>query len=266
MENGTSLDDILNSEPTPAVEQPVETIDPPRDEQGRFTPKEQGEEPQLKLIEAAAQDAPPASEQEPPHIPYAAFKDERTKRQQIEADRQQIAAEKQQMAERLQQYEAYFQQLQQQAPQTDEEPDPIDALTAQIEQSVMSKVQHQHLTDKVNMTEQFARQKWADYDEKVELFKAEAQKNPFLVQQLMQAPNPAEYAYQVSEQIAVARNYGGTAPSREQLEAEIRQKIMAEIGMSPKPQAPTSLASERSVGSRGGPAWSGPTALGDILG
>lgn len=260
MENGTSLDDILNSEPTEQVEQPVETIDPPRDEMGRFAPKEQGEQ-QPEAVEAApdAQDAPPASEQEPSHIPVAALKDERTKRQQAETERQELAA-------RLQQYEAYFQQLQQQAPQTDEEPDPIDALTAQIEQSVMSKVQHQHLTDKVNMTEVFARQKWADYDEKVELFKAEAQKNPFLVQQLMQAPNPAEYAYQVSEQIAVARNYGGTAPSREQLEAEIRQKIMAEIGMSPKPTAPTSLASERSVGSRSGPAWSGPTALGDILG
>jgi hypothetical protein len=259
MENGTSLDDILNSEPAVETAPEPETIGQPRDESGRFAPREQGEEQQPEPIEATpdAPDAPPASEQEPSHIPMAALKDERTKRQQIEAERQQLA-------ERLQQYEAYFQQLQ--APQTDEEPDPVDAFAAQIEQKIMSQVQHHQLTDKVNMTEVFARQKWADYDEKVELFKEEAKKNPYLVQQLMQAPNPAEYAYQVSEQIAVARNYGGAQPSREQLEAEIRQKIMAEIGMSPKVQAPTSLASERSVGSRGGPAWSGPTALGDILG
>ena len=253
----TSLDDILNNEPAETVVEQPETIGQPRDESGRFAPKDEptGEEATTDVV---AEEGPPPSEQEPSHIPVAALKDERTKRQQAETERQQLA-------DRLQQYEAYFQQLQQQGQTTDEEPDPIDALTAQIEQSVMSKVQQQYLTAQVNMTEALARQKWADYDEKVELFKDEAKKNPFLVQQLMQAPNPAEYAYQVSEQIAVARNYGGAAPSREQIEAEIREKIMAEIGVSNR-QAPTTLATERSVGARSGPAWSGPKPLSDIFG
>jgi len=255
MENGTSLDDILNSEPTNEVEPQPETIGQPRDESGRFAPKEQGEEQQPE--EPTAQDAPPASEPEPSHIPMAALKDERTKRQQLEQQAQELA-------QKLQQYETYFQQLEQQGQQTDEEPDPVAQFAAQIEQQVMSKVQQQQLTEKVNLTEVLARQKWGDYDEKVELFKAEAQKNPFLVQQLMQAPNPAEYAYQVSEQIAVARNYGNAQPTREQLKAELREELKAELGIG-RPQAPTTLANDRSVGSRSGPAWSGPTDLGDIL-
>lgn len=257
MENGTSLDDILNNEPDNEVEQQPETIGQPRDEAGRFAPKDQQGEEQQEPEAPAAQEGPPPSEQEPSHIPVAALKDERSKRQQIEAEKQELAA-------RLQRYEAYFQQLEQQSQQTDEEPDPVAVLTAQIKQQVMSEVQHQQLTDRVNMTEVLARQKWADYDEKVELFKEEVQKNPYLMQQLMRAPNPAEYAYQVSEQIAVARNYGSAQPSREQLKAELREELKAELGLG-RPQAPTTLANDRSVGSRSGPAWSGPTDLGDIF-
>jgi hypothetical protein len=119
---------------------------------------------------------------------------------------------------------------------------------------------------RVNVAEEFARQKWADYDEKVEHFKEAAKTNPFLLQELRTAANPAEYAYNAANKILEAKQYGTASPSREQLEAEIRQKIMAEIGMPPKVQAPTTLANERSTGSRSGPAWSGPTPLGDIFG
>lgn len=251
METETSLDDLLSGN-EPEIEQQPETIGQPRDESGRFAPKEQGEEQQEEPV---AKDVPPASEPEPSHIPMAALKDERTKRQQIEAERQQLA-------ERLQQYETYFQQLQAQTGQ-EEEQDPIELIAQQVMSRLQPQNEMQMLTVKVELAEQLARQKWADYDEKVEHFKEAVKANPFLLQELRNSTNPAEYAYNAANRILEAKSYG-SAPSREQIEAEIREKIMAEIGVN-RPQAPTSLATERSVGSRSGPAWSGPATLDDLL-
>lgn len=253
MENGTSLDDILNDEPEGQTEQ-AETIGQPRDEQGRFAAKEAGEEQGQE--QSAQQEEPPSSEQEPTHIPIAALKDERTKRQQIEAERQQ-------MAERLQQYEAYFQSLQNGG--QEEETDPVQLIAQQVIAQLQPQQEMQMLTQRVEFAEALARQKWDDYDEKVEHFKEAVKGNPFLLQELKAAPNPAEYAYGVASKILEAKAYS-QQPSREQIEAEMRAKIMAELGMSTQPKAPTSLVNDRSVGSRSGPAWSGPTPLNDILG
>ena len=191
------LENVFDQD-APEVEAQPETIGQPRDDQGRFAPQDAGEtEPQA--AEPVAEEGPPPSEpSEPGHVPIAALKDERAKRQQLE--------------------------------------------------------------------QQLARQKWQDYDAKIELFKQEAASNPFLVEQVRQAPNPAEYAYNVASQIAVARQYGSEAPpSREEMEAKIRAEIMSEIGMKPAQSAPTTLATQRSVGSRSGPAWSGPKAITDIF-
>lgn len=253
MENGTSLDDILSDEHEVSTEQ-AETIGQLRDEQGRFAAKDTGETEALEP--QPTEGTTPVQDQEPTHIPIAALKDERTKRQAIEAERQQ-------MAERLQQYEAYFQSLQN--GQSEEEPDPLELIT----QQVMSRVQPQHemqmLVQKTEFAEELARQKYADYDEKVEHFKEAAKANPFLIQELRSAQNPAEYAYRVANQIMEAKAYS-QQPSREQIEADKRAKIMAELGLSTQSKAPTSLVNAQSVGSRSGPAWSGPTPLGDILG
>lgn len=266
MENGTSLDDILNDEPTVEVAEPAETIGQERDEQGKFAAKDEpGEEQQ----EQPAQVEPPATEQEQSHIPMAALKDERTKRQQLEEQYRQAA-------ERLQQYESYFQQLnayQEEQGPPDPQVDPAgyaQYVSEQARQAAQANVQQygqQYVVQaRVDVSEMMARQKWTDYDEKVQVFKEAVASNPFLVQELQNAPDPATYAYNAAAKILEARTYGSNAgPSREQLEAEIRQKIMAEIGIN-KPQAPTSLATERSVGSRSGPAWAGPTSLDDLLG
>lgn len=257
MENGTSLDDILSSEPASEPASEPETIGQPRDDFGRFASQEPGEQEQPAIEPEAPQDGPPPSEQEPAHIPFAALKDERAKRQHAEAERQQAL-------ERLQQYEAYYQQ--QNAPAApDLETDPVAFIAAQVQQQLMPQVQQQILTARVEVAEQMARQKWADYDEKVEHFKEAVKANPYLLQELTASPNPAEYAYNAANQMLEARQYGTATPSRAQLEAEIRQQIMAEIGI-PQRQAPTSLANERSIGSRSGPAWSGPTPLSEILG
>lgn len=253
MDNGTSLDDILSDEPNESVAQEPETIGQARDEHGRFASQEPGVEQQKAEEPAAAAGTPPA-EQEQSHIPIAALKDERNKRQQLEEQYRQAA-------ERLQQYEAYFQQ--QQAGQ-EEELDPVEL----IAQQVMSRLQPQHemqmLRQRADFAEALARQKWADYDEKVEHFKVAARENPFLLQQLQTAADPAEYAYNVAGKILEAKQYS-QAPSREDMEAQMRAKIMAELGIN-RPQVPTTLANERSVGSRMAPLSTGPVTLDDMLG
>lgn len=254
MEEGTSLDDILAGDE--AIEQEAPQGQP-RDEHGRFAPVSQPEaEDQGVSAEQLHEEGPPPSESEPGHIPIAALKDERNKRQRAEDEARQAQ-------ERLAQYEAYFAQQSQQQP--DAEQDPIEFLAQEVLNRVQPQTQQQYMLMRVEVAEQFARSKWADYDDKVETFKEEAQRNPYLWQELARAPNPAEYAYNAAQNILAARTYGtATPPSEAEIEARLREKIMGEIGMG-RPNVPTSLATAQSRGTRSGPAWSGPTAIGDIL-
>ena len=265
MENGTSLDDILNgNEPEETNSQQEETSSQPRDEHGRFAPKESGEE-QPREQQPPAQEGPPPSEQEQSHIPVAALKDERQKRQEAE--------------QRLQQYEEYFRQLQQagQSQQQEELPDPVSDpyayaqwLSNAVSQQVMQQVQqtgNQYMgMTRAQVSEMMARSRHDDYDQMLGVFAEAINENPFLAQQAAQHPDPATFAYNAAKQWQQAKQFGSQAPvTREQIEAEMRQKIMAELNM-PKPQVPTTLASEQSKGSRGGPEWSGPPSLKEILG
>lgn len=249
METEATLDELLGGPPEELAPEQEDT-GPARDEHGRFAPKDTGEEePQ--------QEVTPTSEPEPSHIPLAALQDERTKRQRAED-------EARQMRDALAQYEAYFQQREQPQPQLEE--DPIAYFTQAVSEQLAPQLQQELLTQKVQIAETMARQRWDDYDAKIELFKAEAQRNPFLLQQVSAAQDPASYAYNVANQIADAQRYNGQpAPTREQIEAEMREKILAEIGMSNR-RAPVSMANERSTGSRSGPAWSGPASLDELLG
>lgn len=263
---GRSLDDILNDEEvTPEVETAPEVDDgPPRDEHGRFAAKSTGESEEPEAPEPDS--GPPPQEQEAGHVPFAALKDERTKRQEFE--RKALEAEA-----RLAQYEQMV--AQQQVPQQ-QDVDPemqafVDYVREQVRNQVMNDVQQQMSSQGLmlrgQVAEMQARARYQDYDATVEHFKAATEQNPFLLQQLYQAEDPAEYAYRAGKQIVEARTLG-TAPSpdqmRAELEAKIREELKAELGL-PRPQAPTTLASERSVGSRSGPAWSGPASLNDLL-
>jgi hypothetical protein len=258
----TPLSEILGSddhlEPEIDVAEPPETIGQPRDEHGRFAPKgeTEGDEPS-----DSAPPAPPV-EAEPQHIPIAALKDERQKRQQLEA--------------RLAEYEAYLSQIQQQqqAPQAKPDmfadPEGYEAhleaqITARLMQQLQPQLQQTQTLTRAEMSEFVARQKFEDYDAKIEVFKEALEANPFLHSQLMQAPDPATFAYNAANKYIEAKQYGTASPSVEQIEAQLREKIMAEIGMANRPKVPTTLAGDRSVGSRSGPAWSGPTPVSDIF-
>lgn len=265
--DNTPLDEILNSsdpgDETPEVAteptqtETPETIGRARDEQGRFVAKDEtGEvEPQGEAS------VTPTQEQEPERVPVRALQDERQKRQQLE--------------ERLRQYDEYFAQLNSQQ-QPEETPDQFtdpEGYTAHVVrqavqaaiQEIAPQLQRTQTLSRAEVSEMLARQKYEDYDQKIEAFKEAVQDNPFLIQQVQQAPDPAIFAYNAAVKYLEAKQYGNASPTRDQIEAEIREKVIAELGLNARPNVPTTLAGARSVGSRTGPAWSGPTPLGDIL-
>lgn len=264
-----TIDDILSDEPSvepeAQTEQP-ETIGRPRDEHGRFAPKEEGVSEPTEEVEPES--GPPPQEPESGHIPIAALKDERTKRQQAE--------------EQLRKYEEHFRALEQQMsqpaqfqqetgldPETQAFIDLVrEQVSAEVLQNVQSYTQNQFLMERGKIAEMRARDRYQDYDDTVEHFKMAAGENQFLMQELLKADDPAEYAYRVGKQVQEARSLG-QAPSREQMEAEmearLREKLKAELGLPATRQAPSTLAAERSVGTRSGPAWTGPVPLGDLL-
>lgn len=281
-----TLSSILTDEPTQEASEP-EAVQAEQSERARdpatgkfVSASDPGDETPEPAAQPAQEAAPPAAQQEavPGHIPVKALQDERQKRQQLEAD---LAARDARIAE----YDAYYAQQQRQQPQQqyqqpDEipdrwtDPDGYDAWRdAQIEQRILQRVEQYggqvETSNLVRVSQLLARSRHEDYDTVVSGPFMEAVKvNPMLVEHLKQAEDPAMFAYNAGKQYEQAKQYGSTAPvSRDAIEAEIRQKIMDELGMSQsKPTAPSSLASERSVASRSAPAWGGPPTLNELLG
>jgi hypothetical protein len=96
--------------------------------------------------------------------------------------------------------------------------------------------------------------------------------DPADYQKVVSSPNRYAAAVQWHKrQIAQAEIGDDPSAFKAKLEAELREKITAELqGEQPaqqqrQPVMPSNLAGARNVGSRSGPAWSGPTALNDIF-
>lgn len=246
MEDGTSLDDILNDEPIEAVEQAEpepqpepEPVEQPRDETGRFVPKG----------ETSASPAPVTE----PELDHKAIVAERRRRQEAE--------------ERARALEAQLQAVQ-------NPPAPAPSLWEDEQgwqqhfgsQVVSTAVQQATLNAKLDMSEMMVRQANPDFEEAKAEFLALAQDNPQLVQQALADPHPWNKAYQIAKTHRTMREVGAT--DVETLKAKLREELMAEMqAQAPvRSSLPPSLTTERNVGSRTGPAWNGPRPLSDLLG
>lgn len=198
-----------------------------------------------------------ATEQAPPsgYAPLAAVQDERRKRQEAEA--------------RLKQYEQQLAQRHEQAPPPDWYAEPDRA--AQIMQQ---QVQYTIVHNKVALSQDLAREQYADYDAMEQVFTEAAQQQPHLWQQLYQHPNPAKFAYQQAKKLHAMREIGDDPEA-------YRQRIIADYQASqgqgqpppqqpratPRPQLPTSLARTVSTQPRDERGkFAGRAELSDILG
>lgn len=263
---GTSLEDILNDKPdTPIVEEPaVEATetpaepeapadDRPRDENGRFVAKETGVE-QAEVTTEAAKPVPPTEQTGLPKEEFAALKDERRKRQELERE---VVELRQQFTQRQQPQEV----------PADFWDNPEGFMAQRFDQfgeQLLQRFQQQQLTERIDASEAAAAARYADYDDARRAFQQAAMANPSLVKQMTAASDPAEFAYTTGKRAMDLERVGSIEEilkaERAKWEAERMQPPAA-----PALQFPASTVTDRNVGSRTGPAWNGPTPLGDIL-
>jgi hypothetical protein len=92
-------------------------------------------------------------------------------------------------------------------------------------------------------------------------------------QKVVSSPNRYAAAVQWHQRQVVQAEIGSDPVAyRAKLEAELREKILAEMNEGGQPQAqqrpavmPSNLTGTRNVGTRSGPAWGGPSSLNDIF-
>jgi hypothetical protein len=221
-------------EQEPEAEEPeAAPEDTPRDEKGKFAKKEKADEPDPKAWQ------------------YAAYQDEKQKRQQYEREAEQLRAQMQQL------------QTQQQQKRID----PIDDPEG-FERSLEQRIEQRLLSERIQFSERLARNQHGD--------EAWQQTNEWLHSQpatirhqFAQSPDPCGEAVKAFKRHQVMQEIGDDPASyRERLEAEIRERLIAEQQPA-APQVsqpkPSNFASARSAGKRTGPAWAGPTPLSQVL-
>lgn len=249
MTEGTSLDDLLNASPEPeTVTEPVETRE--RDEHGRFAAKETGVEPAEP--EGEAEPVPPTDKL--PQEEYKAIKEEREKRQTLERELETLKTQIQQF----------------QAQQNPPEPPPSlwedeEGWGGNLVKTAVTQSTHQ---SRLMTSEMLMRQAEPEFDSLMSVYVELERANPAIIPQVMNNPHPYAEAIKIAKNQRAMQELGAVNVS--ELEAKMREKIMAELetGSTPlsgKPAIPASLTGERSVASRTGPAWSGPTSLDDLL-
>lgn len=261
MEEGTSLDELLNgTEPEEAPVEAVsetpepETIGQPRDEHGRFAPKEEtGVESPPEAEEPSAEPVPPTEQpNQLPQAEYAALKDERRKRQEAEA---RIAA-----------LEAQYQQAAAQPEQpVDFWDNPQGVIATQVQQAVAQALQaekQQQELQRISASEEQAKAKYADYDDAFHAFRQAVQANPALAQQMARESDPAEFAYRKGKTALELERVGSIEELVKAERAKWEQETKAAM---PPPAFPSTTATDGSVGARSGPGWSGPAPIDDLL-
>lgn len=203
----------------------------------------------------AGNDAPPASEQ-PKVVPLEALEAERKGRQDWK--------------EKAIRFEEQVNALRAQMEQAQRQPQ------ASTQQPVEVTPEMQRLSDKLDISEMMAREKYPDLDDKFEFFKAEVAKNPALHAEALRQKHPYDWMYKQAVKLQALSEIGDDPTAYQQsLREKLKAELLAEMGQQsaetqqPVTQAapvlPKSLATSRSAGPRSAPTWTGPTALNDIL-
>ncbi len=151
-------------------------------------------------------------ESEPAQVPIAALKDERRKRQEAELKLKEFQASQQNSR----------QQEQEQAPDFYEDPDKRLEYERQ-------QIQRERIKDRVTMSEMLVRDKYEDYDKTLDVFDDMCKENPSLVTQMVNAQNPALFAYQQAKKYQQLKDIQDPDAYREKLKAEVRAELEAEF-------------------------------------
>lgn len=183
--------------------------------------------------------APPATPEDHGRIPIAALLDEREKRKEKEREAEELRR-------RIAEYEAKA------APKPDFFTDPEAAIEA-AQRAAQAAV----INTKLETSRFLAEEKYGA--EKVQAAYEFFDRNPHLSAPLLNSPSPFHAAVKEYEKHMAMQEIGeDPAAYRARVEAEIRERILAEMNVQPKPTAPPpSLSSASSVSAGKAPPISG---------
>lgn len=214
-------------------------------------PTQETQVPEVETQTTGEESAPPAQETQPtePEVDWRAKAEQAEKRAE-EVERkakgleQAIAAARQKVRE-------------QPAPSFNEDPEAFV-------QRVRNEMQEQVKLIRVEHAQTAARTKYADYDEKEQVFAQLAEQNPYLVAQLQQAADPADFAYRAAKFHMDMEAAGGSVDA---LKAKLAADLQAERKAKFATQAanlPQTLSKAIGTGRTSGQVFTGPTSLDDI--
>lgn len=282
----------------------IDDIMATRDEKGRFGSKKQAEPEQVQAESQPEADATPQPEPEPqaveepkasPETPaepepqqpaepdpeadpknwtYAAYRDEKAKRQEAMRKAQALETE-------LAQHRAFREQMEQQArrqPPPDQFADP-EGYNAYWENRLQEReqaFQNQLRDQQANLSLRLAHKEHGeDFEQAYSTMISMAENGDrSIVQAVAQSPDPGETLVRWFNTYRVQQEIGNDPASyRERIRQEVLAEFEKERGtQSETPQQPQSgvqmpsnLAGQRSVGPRTGPAWGGPSPIADIF-
>lgn len=263
---GTPLEEALGGEPAP--------------EEVAETPAEEIQTAPQPEAEAKADDTPPEdqepSDDEPKGWQYAAYKDEKTKRQEEARLRQEAEAKAQQAEARAAQIE---QQLQQFAATQQQQQDPQGFQVQQLVGQQVSQVEAQmrlntsrmmagsvHGADKVAAAEKaFHETLRANNPAEYQALAAQYGVDPDPVGKIMEWHKRHEVISQMGDDPEAYIAAQAEAKAKEML-AAMQQVPSPGAPAQPATVMPTDLSQTRNVGSRTGSNWGGPTDLSSALG
>lgn len=197
-------------------------------------------------------------------VPLTELKSERSKRQEFEkrateAEQRALRAEAQ--AEEARRYWQSQQSQQFQPPAQQQPAKPLpdpwtdpEGYTAAKLQEVEERFAKQEFANRVAISERMMKSQYQDFDQVVDVFGKAAQRNPYLVQEMVKSALPAEYAYQMGKRLLLADRIGGDPDSYEKkIREEERSKVLAELKAGPAQQQrfPGTLADAPSAGAQG---------------
>lgn len=250
----TNHEEVFDDEQ--AGEQPPEPeakAEPLRDENGKFAKK--GVEPEPEPEEAKEPEAvPPTADKLPEDVykPLKAVRDEnKTLKDQLEALQKEIR--------------------QQQQPKEPEKPAPSIWEDDQAWQEhfggqlVNQSVQQSVYQARLQMSEMLMAEQHEDFADIKQQLVEFVGANPTINQHVAESSHPWRTAYQAFKNQRTMQELG--AVDVDSLRNKLREEILAELqAQTPAtPNVPKSLSTKRSVGSRSGPSWSGPTSLDELL-
>lgn len=137
------------------------------------------------------------------------------------------------------------------------------------EKALESKLDGKIQSTRLGLSESFARDQYgeAEYNAKLDAFKGLVERTPSLIQDMLDAPNPAKFMYETASKHLMLEQVGDLDAYREKVraeaiaeaEAKIRKEYEEKIGKA----LPDSLSSSRAAGAQ---ASVGDETLEDVIG